>query len=293
MNLYLKDINIKDYDNSFVLIKDDHAYCYDKDRIFIKESNDSCNLFNGECNPPKIGNEDVFYGIKVIPFITHFNTGVHAYSGIYSILNEFIKLGSSVDEYKIVVYNNLQKGILDVLYHFFDKERIIELNANTVYKFLEIKLIPNSLHSFLENKSLTNEISTLIMDKIKINNYKNYPKKIAIIKTVNSSVTSTMGVIDNNIAKEYCENNGFLMVEPSELGEVLLANYINNCEEIIFSWGTTFIKNFIYLSERAFKSKILVFGNEFNYEYNNALSRNIIVDKYKNCIFEYMINELR
>jgi hypothetical protein len=82
------------------------------------------------------------------------------------------------------------------------------------------------------------------------------------------------------------------MIEPSELGEVLLANYINNCEEIIFSWGTTFMKNFIYLSEVATKARVLVFGDEFNYEYSNAISRNIIVYKYKNCIFEYRINEL-
>jgi hypothetical protein len=70
-------------------------------------------------------------------------------------------------------------------------------------------------------------------------------------------------------------------------------NYINNCEEIIFSWGTTFMKNFIFISEKCLKSKVFVFGNEFNYEYNDAMRRDILIQKYKNCTFEYVINELK
>jgi len=291
MNLFLNDIVVNEYSDAFIFVNENHSYCYDNNKNFIKESNDSCNLFNGVCQPPNIQNEDIYFNVKVIPFISHFHTGVHAYSGIYSILFNYITKLKPNDEYKIVIYEGTQTGILEILYSFFNEDKIILLKQNTVYKFLEIKLIPNSLHSFLENHIISEEISKLIMEKIKIKNNNIYPKKIAIIKTYESSVTSTMGSIDKKTAIDYCNTNGFKLIEPSEVGEVLLANYINNCEEIIFSWGTTFMKNFIYLSEKATNAEVLIFGEPFKYEYSIAIKRDIIVKTYKNCVFKYKVDK--
>jgi hypothetical protein len=289
--MFISNPIIKIYNNSFIFINENNPYCYNQDKNFIIESNDSCYLFRDDCKPPIISNPTISLNSKIIPFISHFNTGVHAYSGIFSILHTFLTKEISLKDYKIAVFEKTQKGILEILYRFFDKNDIIFLESNIVYQFLEIKLIPNSLHSFLENHEISKKISAMIMNKIKMSNTITYPKKIAIIKTFESSVTSTMGAIDKNLAIEYCNSNGFELLEPSEIGEVVLANYINNCEEIIFSWGTTFMKNFIYLSENAIRATVLVYGQEFRYEYENALSRNIIVKKYKNCEFNYEINK--
>jgi hypothetical protein len=293
MNFSLDKITISSYEMGFILIKNNSGFCYDENKSFILESNDSCYLFNGICNPPQIVSEDTFLNFKIIPFLTNFHTGVHAYSGIYSMLNEYMKNYNLYVDYKICVYKNIQKGILDILYEFFDKSKIVLLNQDIVYRFSEIKIIPNSLHSFLENKNITKEISELLITKVKKSNNEIYPKKIAIFKTFDTSVTSTMGAINFDDAKNYCINNGYDLIIPEKLGEVNLINYINNCEEIIFSWGTTFMKNFIFISEKCLKSKVFVFGNEFNYEYNDAIRRDILIQKYKNCTFEYVINELK
>jgi hypothetical protein len=155
MNLFLDNINIKNYNDSFLFINENHSYCYDNNKQFIKESNDACHLFNGDCNPPIILNEDVYLNIKVIPFITHFHTGVHAFSGIYSILHSYFTKGIFNSDYKIAVYENTQDGILEILYKFFNEDDIILLKKNTVYRFLDVKLIPNGLHSFLENHEIS------------------------------------------------------------------------------------------------------------------------------------------
>jgi hypothetical protein len=291
--MFISEPVIGVYSNSFIFISGNNPYCYNQNKNFITESNDSCYLFNWKCTPPSIVNIPTTYSEhKIIPFTSHFHTGVHAYSGIFSILYTFLKKEVTLHDYKIAVYKNIQKGILEILYYFFNESDVILLDSNTVYQFSEIKLIPNSLHSFLENHEISLAISDTIMGKIKLNDEINYPKKIAIIKTFDSSVTSTMGAIDKSIAIDYCRTNGFEMIEPSEVGEVALANYINNCEEIIFSWGTTFMKNFIYLSEKAKNAKVFIFGDEFEYEYRNAISRDIIVKRYKNCVFEYKLNEI-
>lgn len=289
MNFSIEEPSIECYDNSYILIHNNRGYCYDENRKFITNSNDACYLFNGQCFPPKIGEIGNFINIKVIPFLTNFHTGVHAYSGIYSMLKEYLKNSKEYEDYKIVVYENVQSGILEILYTFFDNSKILLLQENVLYRFSQIKIIQNSLHSFLERHDLSIEISNLIINNIKNENNVFYPKKIALIKTIDNSITSVMGAIDVNIAKNYCEKNNYELINPLELGEVMLANYINNCEEILFSWGTTFMKNFIYLSDKCVNAKVLIFGVPFKMEYENAISRDIIVKKYKNCVFEYLI----
>lgn len=289
MRYVLDNIKILDYPNSFILIRNNKPFCYDKYRNFIKESNDACYLFHGECNAPYIIEKSFKLDLKVVPFLTHFHTGVHAFSGIYSILYEFIKNNLNKSDYKVAIYENIQKGIVDILKLFIDDDKIIFLKENVLYEFSEVKIIPNSLHSFLENHVISKKISDLILNKISDITYDNYPKKIAILKTLRTSITSDSGVIDSKIAEKYCQENGYTMLEPDEIGELKLIKLINNCEEIIFSWGTTFMKNFIYLSDNAKNAKVWIIGGQFRYEYDNAINRDIIVKNFKNCTFEYII----
>lgn len=291
MSFYLDNIEFEDFYNSYVLINDNKGYCYDENKVFIQKSNDSCFLFNGSCNPPKITNEDEIINFKIIPFITNFHTGVHAYSGIYSMLREYVKNKKYYEDYYIVIYERVQKGILDVIYHFINKSKIILIKENTVYKFSKIRLIPNSLHSFLENHIMSINISDMIISKIDGDQLV-YPSKIAILKTFENSITSTMGAIDFNLAKNYCDMNDYVLINPNEMDEITLIRYVNNCEEILLSWGSTFMKNFIYLSEKCLNASVFIFGGSFIYEYNNAIERNIIVNKYKNCNFTYFVEPI-
>jgi hypothetical protein len=276
------------YQNSFYTIRNKQGYCFDSDQYFIKQSNDWHYLINGNLEIPILNQNYITIDEVVVPLVTSFHTGVHAYSGIYSILFNYFKRAEN-SKYRFLVYKELQSGILEIVEKVIGKSKIIYLESDILYRFKETLLIPNSLHSFLENQKMTKDISNFIQNKIVDVDYRANYTKTAILKKLDSSVSSTMGIVDSNVASSFCERNGYVSTEPSEVGEVGLINILHNSEEVVFSWGTTFMKNFIYLSDKCKKVTVLVFGRDFYNEYENAKERGILVTSFKNAKFTYHI----
>jgi hypothetical protein len=291
MNSYIENVEIKNYKNGFCFIKDNHSFCFDEEKNFIVESNDSCYLFHGGTTVPNIPQNQFFINEKVISLLTHFHTGVHAFCGVFSIITNIFEKFEKRNEYKICINKNLQKGIKEIIELFFEKDKIIFLENDVLYRFEEVVIVPNSLHSYFENEKLTYKISKFIIDSVLKNSeqIETY-KKIAILKTESSSVTSNMGTLDLETSKKICQENGYKLIEPSEVGEINLIKYLQNCEQVLFSWGTTFVKNYPYISEKCKKIDVLIIGAAFSYEYNVVMNREILVNKYKNCVFQYHLN---
>jgi hypothetical protein len=293
MRHYLEKIDIEYHPDSYYIVNTKQpffasGYCFDSNLVFIEKSNDWCYLLSGSINLPYLGNNYKSIDEKVIPLIVSFQTGVHAYAGIYSILLNYFKFFNN-SEYKFIVYKELQSGILEIIKNLIDESRLIILDPDILYKFKEVVIIPNSLHSFLENESITMEISNLIQTKF-VNSYEKEFNKIAILKKPNSSVTSNLGTIDSKLVDNFCEKNKYKFIEPFLVGEVNTINILSNCDKVVFSWGTTFMKNFIYLSNRCERADVLINGAEFYNEYRNAMDRGILIKKFKNCEFFYHIN---
>jgi hypothetical protein len=288
MSYSIEEITPVAYENCFFTIRNKQGYCFDSNQSFIEQSNDWHYLIKGDSHTPVLGKDYITIDEAVVRLVTSFHTGVHAYSGVYSILlNYFSKAENS--KYKFVVFKELQSGILEVVEKLVGKSRIIYLESDALYGFREVLLIPNSLHSFLENEKITRDISNFIQSKIIDADYKTNYIKTAIIKKLESSVSSTMGIVDYKVANSFCKRNGYISVEPSDVGEIGLANILHNSEEVVFSWGTTFMKNFIYLSDKCKKVTVIIFGQDFYNEYQNAKERDILVTSFRNAKFTYYI----
>jgi hypothetical protein len=276
---------IYSYSNEWLyLIKDN----YPNNSIIY--NNLICN-YNEILENTKIDNSFEHY--NVIPFITSFSKGtIHGYSGLFCILNEYINNLNTFKEYKIIIYNDSQEGLLDIINYLVNiniisKEKIIYLSSKVKYLFNTIKFLPNKWHMYPYDLKLN------IIDKyFIIPNYKNLlseNNKICIIKSSLSDNKTSSGVVNYEIIKKFCIKNNLFFCEPSCINEIDLINILYNCKIFITSWGTAFFKNFIYLSEKCEKIIVLVIGNDFINQYNHNNNYKNILYKFKNASIIYHI----
>ena len=229
---------------------------------------------------------------NVIPFITSFSKGtVHGYSGLFFILNEYIENYNLYKNYKIIVYKDSQKGILDIINYFIDKniitEQIIYIDSHIQYLFNSIKFIPNKWHTFPKNLNKIDIIDKYIVNE---NNYLPLENNhICIIKSSLSDNRTKDGIIDIETIISFCSKNKLLFLEPIKMNEIELINRVNEAQIFVTSWGTAFFKNYIYISNKCEKIIVLVIGNAFINQYNNFISLNVLQTKFKNAIISYHI----
>ena len=287
----LDNVRINRYNDAYYIVYNHEGYCFNSKSKFIEQSNDWAYLINGQVHPPELSPNYITIKENVVPVISSFHTGVHAYAGILSILLNYFRNKDLLKGKKLLLYGDLQKGILQIIDYLvetnqLEKSDIIYLNPNTLYKFDSITLIPNSLHSYFEDIKIRDDIANFVSDKL----IKKPPKtfnNISILKHHNSGVTSTMGSIDYALAKLLSKRNGYELIEPSEVGEIEVINYLNNAQKVLFSWGTTFMKNYIYISNKCKKIDVLITGHPFKLEFNIATNRDILPLKFKKARIQY------
>mgnify|MGYP000424242948 CR=1 FL=1 len=240
---------------------------------------------------------------NVLSFVTSFSIGtVHGYSGLYCILLEYINNISKYKDLKIIVAKNSQTGILNIIEHFcnrnvINKNNVIYLDSHVSYKFKTITFIPNKYHIF--NVPFANDISKIIdkyiiHDKLNIEYYKsllipNNIDNICIIKGSQSKNITEFGIIQQEIINVFCNKYNLLLIEPTNYHEIIFIHHVNRCKYLVITWGTTFMKNFIYISDECTKILVLVIGNEFIKQYNMYLNNNILITKFKNANLIYKI----
>jgi hypothetical protein len=240
-----------------------------------------------------------FIDEDIIPFITAFPTSIHGYAGVLSILANYINHLNTYEGKTIALYQESQKGIHDIIKYFQQigiiKTKIIFLEHDIIYKFRSITIIPNTLHSYFESISIRDNISEILEQYI-FNyaltgeyNINDNLQNIAILKHHGSSVASSMGAISIDIARNFCNDHNLQLIEPSTFNEIQLIKMISNCEKLICSWGTTFMKNFIYISDKCREVIVYIVGSEFTGEYNYLVNNGKIINQFKNAKFTYQI----
>jgi hypothetical protein len=228
---------------------------------------------------------------NVIPFITSFSTGtIHGYSGLFYTLMQYINHLELYKNYKILVYKNSQKGILDIINYFISDKDIIYLDPENIYNFDSMLIIPNKYHAY-SDLEFNNKVSAFIQDNI-INSltinkktFLIYPK-ICIIKSSISSNITQFGVFNNDDIINFCTKYNLVSIEPTNYNEIELIQIINSCEYFITSFGTTFLKNFIYISDKCKKIIVLVYGDMFIKQYEEEQN---LITQFKSAIIEYKI----
>ena len=242
-----------------------------------------------------------YVNCNVIQFMSTFSKGtVHGYAALIYTLTEYIN--NDYGDYKILVYKDSQKGMIEIINHFvklnfIDKNNIIYVESCIAYLFNVIKFIPVPLewHSFPRDehhKQVTRPrggagidiISKYMIEQIEIESY-----DICIVKHNKSEKLTFRGEeeTDYNILVNYCKKNNLFLLEPGTLNEILLVNYLYRCKKFVTSWGTSFFKNMGYLSSSC--KKIIVIINEEGYfgEYTDEKNSGYLMKEYNGIPIEY------
>ena len=240
---------------------------------------------------------------EAISFITCFSTGtVHGYTGIYYIISEYINNYELYKNKKILVAANSQQGILDIINHMcnrnlIDRNNIIYLEKNKIYHFFSITFIQNHYHNF--GGELCNKVTDIITkyiapdrsDRLYYDSL-NLPQnldRLCIIKGSNSVNLTSDGIVPQNNVINFTNRWGLTIIEPNIINEICLIHCINQCRELIITWGTAFLKNYVYISDYCQKIIVLVIGDGFIGQYNSYLNTGTLLLKYKNANIVYRI----
>lgn len=222
---------------------------------------------------------------KLLPFITSFSRGTtHGYSGLYCILNEYINNKEKYKDHYIAVYNNSQKGLLDIVHHLADKEiidkgKIIYLNNEIKYLFKSITFIPNKwheMHTILHSKSNYHNIYDNLIVKYLVDvKFSTHCESVCLIK----------GFEDKHKAKDveiFTKLNNTYNMDVNVISEIEMINFIYHSKIFVCSWGTCFWKNFFYVSDKCEKIIVLVIDK---CSYRNQFTRwkKHLLKKYKNA----------
>lgn len=210
---------------------------------------------------------------------------------MHSIYNIYI---NNLFEYDIVVTDyifQLGNFLVSVLYLFFDKSKIIFVNNNTkvfiketyVYKCPSSKIKPSI---------------NLLLDKLKITNFKpSYTifKNICLIKTISNKKINSPNKSFSNDYNLFFKSLGFEIIFPEELDVIQLYNIINNCENIILSWGANSWCNstFVNCKQNVITLCHIEYANEYNGLKNINDLKNTYTDWTPICNKNIMVYDLQ
>jgi hypothetical protein len=136
-------------------------------------------------------------------------------------------------------------------------------------------------------------INKYISKNVFSNNTEN-SNRVALIKSNITCNVTTNGCFDNIEVTYFCKKNNLKII--NSLNEIELINQINNCELLIVSYGSSFFKNFVYISEKCKNVIVLINGDVYINDYielSNDIPtkyKGIIFNKYKNAEFKYVIS---
>jgi hypothetical protein len=228
---------------------------------------------------------------NVIPLITSYSMGsVHGYSALFYMLTEYIANYTKYRGYKLIVYKNSQQGILDIIHHFtdisaLDRNDILYIEPNVKYLFNSILFIPNNWHVY----PLSFTFSILDSHILKFNRYPLLDDAICIMKTNNSTNTTSVGEVNMSRINDFCTRNSLTFVEPNSMNEIQFIHRVNRARMLVVSWGTAFLKNYVYISDTCEKVVVLIIGDFFRVQYEIVVKNNICIHRYKNADFVYRI----
>ena len=265
-----------------------HAY-YPSNHMYTEIINGYNYILN------KIINNNISYiNDDVISFITSFSTGTaHGYAGLFYNLihynNNYNEL--NYKNKKIVVYQNSQKGIKDIIEYLATKSiisnNIIYLEPSIIYKFNNMVIIENEHHGICDEFAL---IVSNFIDKYFIkNNFLIKLERISIIKSNESTNLCDNGICAKDDIIKFNINNNLTFIEPTDYNEVDFINILYNAKIIVMSWGTTFFKNYYYISDNCTHIYVLIIGTIFIDQYNFTKTNNYLITNFKNTIIEYII----
>ena len=240
----------------------------------------------------------IFYNSNVVSLFTSFSRGsVHGFSGFWYTLITFVNNIDSYAGLDIIMYKECTNGMLSIFNHLCNvgviKNRVIFLEKNVKYKFPSVTYIENEYHVFEGN--LEKMVSDFI-NKYNIINKELYVNKIeacCILKSDKSDVITPSGIFSDVVVDNFCNKYNIHRIFPEN--EIELINLIYNCKTLVLNYGSTFFKNYVYVSDLCEKIIVIVNGDVYKNDYYHLSSitpsryQGIIYRKYKNADVHYIV----
>jgi hypothetical protein len=220
---------------------------------------------------------------------TSFSTGtIHGYVGIFDIIYQLKKSTVKYDNY--MVHDNAQAGIKNIITNFFPNHNIVYIKPNIIYEFESLALIRVTHHNFhFRGKGeleLIQNIQKLLNEYFLIPEF-TFDENIAVIKNNNSVRLTGDGVYGWKEVQSFCKINNYKLIEPTESSEQVYYNRIYNCKNLILTWGTTYFKGLLYISDKCENITVLVAPGGYTSQYKSFLNGKTLLTKYKNATITY------
>jgi hypothetical protein len=240
----------------------------------------------------------------VVCFINSFSTGcVHGYTTIFEIIYKYLKFKEKYKKYKIIVSKKSQKGILEIINFLcetkiIDKSLIIFLDSDVNYRFNSITFIDNCHENYYStiSRPFSLNISTFITNHFIhakfLANISSPINRICIIKSTISDNITKDGIVKQSVVEEFAKKNGLTNIEPTHYDEITLINILHSCNYIACSWGTAFMKNMVYISEKCTEILVLVNGENYTKQYKEYVNTGELLTNFKNATINYVICDL-
>jgi hypothetical protein len=148
-------------------------------------------------------------------------------------------------------------------------------------------MVTNFIFKYIINESLYYKINDKFL-------YKN--NNFCILKSdISSTNITNNGILKNENVNKFCDKYNINRLFPSN--EIELINSIYNSKILILNYGSTFFKNYVYISESCEKIIIIVYGPGYTNDYNHLSNitpskyQGIIYKKYKNAEIKYILDD--
>jgi hypothetical protein len=220
---------------------------------------------------------------------TSFSTGtIHGYVGIFEIISQLKNSTVKYDNY--MVHDNAQAGIKNIITKFFPNHNIVYIKSNIIYEFESLALIRVTHHNFhFRGKGeleLIQNIQKLLNEYFLIPEF-TFDENIAVIKNNNSVKLTGDGTFNAAEVQRLCNRLTYKLIEPTETSEQVYYNRIYNCKNLILTWGTTYFKGVLYISDKCENITVLVAPGGYTSQYKSFLNGKTLLTKYKNATITY------
>jgi len=201
---------------------------------------------------------------KGIIIKNNYTNAGHSFGNITHIIYSIINNIKDINEYNIVITEELYKNnkfLCSIIYQFFDKDKIIILNDNTIIHIKNTYIVKD--YSYIYDNS-----KNFILNRLKLNNLSSTNNKENIFLIKSSNTQNVTGGYFNIEYNNFLKQKGFEEIIPENYDIVELFNIINNAKNVIMSWGCCSYLNSIFVGD---KSNILVISHiRYSHEYNEV-----------------------
>jgi hypothetical protein len=246
---------------------------------------------------------------RVIPLVTSFSRGtVHGYTGLWHILMQYVNSGAALRDYWLLVFRKSQGGILQIIEHactikLMDREKLLYIDPGKVYRFDEMQMLWFYNHDLFRLLIKDPKACLRVSDFIHfhfvdvITGNRSQPASmesdvVAVLKYQKSgSSLSKPGTLPEDVADRLVRLHNATLLEPEQMGEISLIRTIASCKALIVTWGTSFMKNFVYASDKCEQIVVYVYGDDdFRNQYNMYLEAKTLPRRFRNAAIEYRLD---